>query len=83
MFYGLEEEIMKLKNRGFILLDSLLSFMVILVVINLVSSYSLLNHKNIKLEYNDFSHYVQLNNIFFREGVDDRYDEMFERVLSY
>ena len=74
---------MKSRSSGFIILDSLLSFIVVVVAINLISSYGILRYKNNLLEYNDFSKYLNLNEVYFKEGVDYRYDAMYERVLSY
>ncbi|MBR3840950.1 MAG: hypothetical protein IKM20_07435 [Erysipelotrichales bacterium] len=74
---------MKSKSNGFVMLDSLMSFLIILVSIELISAYNYLKSKNYQTEYADFSHYYSLNNIFYNEGADYRYDEMYERVQSY
>lgn len=74
---------MKYDKKGFIMLDSLLGFLVIVLSIELLGAYVTVQNKINHYETEDFEEFQKLNSIFYEEGADLRYEEMIERVQSY
>lgn len=76
-------DILKKDSRGFLLIDVLIAFMGIVLAIELLGLYLSSNYKLNNIINEDFDMFKIVNQTFFGEGMNLRYEEMIEKVLSY
>lgn len=74
--------ILKRKNKGIILIDSLISFLCVSASVSLLLSLYTIRVKEQEQRQNSFDTFNKLNEIYYEEGVYERYDDMFDLVLS-